>query len=1561
MTRAKPEKERRDLRMEVANRLLEHIEQGTAPWQKPWEAGQILPPINVVTGKPYRGVNYQNLMTLCPDPSDPRWCTYKQAREQGWQVREGSSGIPIEVWKEYEHKRTPEEIETIHQESGKSIQDIEKTEKRLGVRYYSVFHASQIDGIPPLARPERSHGLEGRPDPRLDGLSEAMGIAVRRGGNKAFYRPGEDFVQMPRIEDFHTATGHDTTLLHELSHATGHPHRLNREFGKAFGDQKYAIEELRAEMSAAMTAAALGIGFDPAAQSVEEGREMGNSAAYLASWLKALPEKERKQVLMGAIKDAQGICDYLIERTPELQVEVAQERAGPTVFRGDYVRYKNEIGQELEGVVLDDAQPGEATRLRHITRWPNGTPLMEAADHIMPVVLPEVLDVHLVSAVRDGVALNGVDSRTNEYKLTMGSDMERRKMENRVLMDVERARGIYPTFTKEGLQVGDLVRFEPHEPGVTSMSFSGRVIAALDTNTGDVRYHLRAETGPENGAEARVYGRDGQFREIALEQAVGFDRALAPEAEKAPRIQVGDFVVTRSNQFGADWNTSSIVTRIDDSEVRLQDLYRSGQEWEVSPAGRKMTREDFDAALRHQISDVVPPGIASEKLDSASRRDSAASRDRFVGAVRAFDAEHSLLYGKAPEPLTKVPDDVRPFLGVRQASVTDNLLRSSEEKRFFSDKMQELREIIRQMPATYENDGMPDSERPVSLRYFGPNGAQWFILEKDRGDPENEGHGPMEPGFPDQTQAFGLADLGMGHPELGYINIPEITQAGAELDYHFTPATLLEIKRERYPDLLPLDQRPEDLRKEQALQEYQAFYAQLPEREEKLVTEVSERSGRLAPADFRGFSDMMRDFSKGVDDTFGIIREGENRGTSAPELRLAQALATEDISGLPAVKTAREQARRLGERFHDLDKEVRASFKARLKEHGKALLESGTLHEPREIVQATYWKHGIEANPDSPMIGKFTDAIRDKDLQTMMGLIGHNSLNPASEEAFSRLTGVPLGKTQRERVVQLREWAGPERVTALEQAQAEQTLAREDARKVRSLSSAWENLQHLRVNMGRDRVLAGPAYVSEKVSDGKDHVVSRKEGAVTAYYLANRETGELAGVRKDRFTAFAKGVLALDPEGDVRKAMERAGLSQHLPPVERQESHDPSRSAEKTPETPKPNSYEEKQKARQERYRVLAKKMQLRAQARLDQAHRMAETIPFGQPILVGHHSEKRDRRFRERIHNTFGSGFALLEKAEYYERRAQGVNTHTISGDDPEALEKLKVRVETLKTAQERMKAANAAIRKHQKDGPEAQQAALEGLGFQPEQAKSLLTPDVMGTVGFASYSLSNNNANIRRLEERIQTLKKAQKLEDRETRYDWGTVRENKEVNRIQFRFDERPDADTREVMKKSGFRWAPSESAWQRQWTGNAVYAARDVIKKLDERLAPDQSRTDAELRTQAPVSSPGTARPAESLEHSLEALKQHEITLPSKDGGSRTFNARQYLEDGLRRGFTVIEDPDGAFRWQGADGSRGRAFTDEKLTATFRAATAVDKDIGRAIRSAERQKADLEWER
>jgi antirestriction protein ArdC len=125
------QKRDRDLRLEVANELLRRMEAGTAPWQRPWEAGEVRSPVNAVTGKRYTGVNHQNLMIFSPDPSDPRWCTYKQAEEQGWQVRKGSAGIPIEVWKQYEHKRTPEEIGKLEAQCAK---DVSPTVLRLGVR-----------------------------------------------------------------------------------------------------------------------------------------------------------------------------------------------------------------------------------------------------------------------------------------------------------------------------------------------------------------------------------------------------------------------------------------------------------------------------------------------------------------------------------------------------------------------------------------------------------------------------------------------------------------------------------------------------------------------------------------------------------------------------------------------------------------------------------------------------------------------------------------------------------------------------------------------------------------------------------------------------------------------------------------------------------------------------------------------------------------------------------------------------------------------------------------------------------------------------------------------------------------------------------------------------------------------------------------------------------------------------------------------------------------------------------------------------------------------------------
>ena len=260
------------------------------------------------------------------------------------------------------------------------------------------------------------------------------------------------------------------------------------------------------------------------------------------------------------------------------------------------------------------------------------------------------------------------------------------------------------------------------------------------------------------------------------------------------------------------------------------------------------------------------------------------------------------------------------------------------------------------------------------------------------------------------------------------------------------------------------------------------------------------------------------------------------------------------------------------------------------------------------------------------------------------------------------------------------------------------------------------------------------------------------------------------------------------------------------------------------------NEYEQKIEARKERYRALAEKSRTRANELINRASNMASVIPFGQPILVGHHSEGRDRRYRARIGHTMSKGADLLKKADYYARRAESTNNYAISADDPDALEKLRERIAALKMAQERMKAANAAIRKHKKSADE-QQAALEAIGFTAEQAVELLKPDFAGRLGFAPFQLTNNNATIKRLEDRLKVLEKAQDLEDRTTDYAWGSVRENKEANRIQFIFGGKPDETVRKLMKANGFRWSPSEKAWQRQWTANAVYAARDVIKRIE----------------------------------------------------------------------------------------------------------------------------------
>lgn len=170
---------------------------------------------------------------------------------------------------------------------------------------------------------------------------------------------------------------------------------------------------------------------------------------------------------------------------------------------------------------------------------------------------------------------------------------------------------------------------------------------------------------------------------------------------------------------------------------------------------------------------------------------------------------------------------------------------------------------------------------------------------------------------------------------------------------------------------------------------------------------------------------------------------------------------------------------------------------------------------------------------------------------------------------------------------------------------------------------------------------------------------------------------------------------------------------------------------------------------------------------------------------------------------------------------KIRGVGTGGISSDDPQAVEKLEAKLATLEKHQEMMKAANAAIR--MKD-PVKRDAKLADLGYTPEQITQLIEPDFCGRIGYPAYALQNNNANIRRIRGRIEELKKRSESTLKGWEFDRGRVVVNTTENRLQIIFDGKPDADIRTELKSEGFRWAPSQGAWQRQLTDNAMRAAR-----------------------------------------------------------------------------------------------------------------------------------------
>jgi antirestriction protein ArdC len=289
-----------DVKSEIARTLIDAMERGDTPWQKPWKA-QSLRPVNPTSGNGYRGIN--RILLALSGRDDPRWMTYQQAQAKQWQVRRGEKGTQIVKLVEL----SPREAAQNGAEAGGQAaeQGGEEQRRAFALKRYTVFNAQQIEGILEWEAPSALEfdSVE-RAEAVMDALQEQTGLLVVHGGAQACYMPALDEVRLPTKKSFHSVYDYYATALHEGAHSTLHAKRLDRKeaLAKKWGDEAYAVEELRAEICSAILAAETGV---PMSQA-----HIDNHAAYLKHWVRAVAADP--MAIFSAAKDAEAMATYML-------------------------------------------------------------------------------------------------------------------------------------------------------------------------------------------------------------------------------------------------------------------------------------------------------------------------------------------------------------------------------------------------------------------------------------------------------------------------------------------------------------------------------------------------------------------------------------------------------------------------------------------------------------------------------------------------------------------------------------------------------------------------------------------------------------------------------------------------------------------------------------------------------------------------------------------------------------------------------------------------------------------------------------------------------------------------------------------------------------------------------------------------------------------------------------------------------------------------------------------------------------------------------------------------
>lgn len=297
--RARAGGSRASLYDEITGKIIAELEAGRVPWVQPWGTAAAKAPLampkNASTGRQYSGVNVLILWgaVIEHEFTGQSWLTFRQALSLGGHVRKGERGTTVV----YADRFIPDDEKKRAAETGEDAQAIPFLKR------FTVFNTDQCDALPEEIATVAPPPLPGMIEPRVEALIRATGIDFRIGGNRAFYVPSTDYVQVPPPAAYFQPIDWHRTALHELGHASGHPSRLNRDLSGAHGSKKYAFEELIAELCAAFSCASLGI--------VPTVRH----ADYIGSWLEVLREDNR--AIVRAASQASKAADYILDFLPD--------------------------------------------------------------------------------------------------------------------------------------------------------------------------------------------------------------------------------------------------------------------------------------------------------------------------------------------------------------------------------------------------------------------------------------------------------------------------------------------------------------------------------------------------------------------------------------------------------------------------------------------------------------------------------------------------------------------------------------------------------------------------------------------------------------------------------------------------------------------------------------------------------------------------------------------------------------------------------------------------------------------------------------------------------------------------------------------------------------------------------------------------------------------------------------------------------------------------------------------------------------------------------------------